>query len=78
MLLLAQATQPATGLIDFIAPLIPWVIIFLCVWIFVFRVQRRQSRMVAERTVAERLHHAAVEAKLDRLIELAERRNNAE
>jgi len=76
-MLLGQTTQPANLLVDFIVPLVPWILIFGFLWFFVLRTQRRQSKTVLEQQARTREHQAAVEAKLDRLIELAERRNGS-
>lgn len=66
---IAQTTQPTINLMDFLISLIPWVFVFLVVWFAVFRMVRRQNAHMAR----ARDHWQALEAKLDRLIEIAER-----
>ena len=66
-------SQPTATLMDFVVPLIPWLLIFVFIWFFVFRVTRRQSAVNAGYMERARQHMDAVEAKLDRLITLNER-----
>lgn len=70
MTLIAQATQPSINLADFVLPIIPWLIVFGFVWFLVLRMLRGQNAHMRR----AREHWDAVERKLDRLIELAERR----
>ncbi len=70
-MLIAQTTQTTINVADFLLPLIPWVLVFIFVWFFVFRMLRGQNSHM--RRAQE--HWRAVEAKLDRLIEIAERRD---
>jgi preprotein translocase subunit YajC len=71
---IAQTTQTANPLIEIIIPLIPWVMLAAFIWFFVLRLQKRQSEASAEQMAITRKHQAALEAKLDRLIDVTEQR----
>jgi uncharacterized membrane protein len=65
MMIIAEADQSplwATVLL----PLLPWAVILIVVWLFVGWQSRVTARLL-------RRHTEAVEAKLDRLIEVIER-----
>jgi uncharacterized membrane protein len=67
MMILAEADASPLW-IRIVFPLLPWAFLLLVVWLFV----RWQSRVTAKLL---RRHMEAVEAKLDRLIEVTERIN---
>ena len=68
-MLLADPEQSRSLLANFIIPLLPWVVLFFFVWLS----GRWQSRPSMKLITEMRQHIAAVEAKLDRLIELLEK-----
>jgi Tfp pilus assembly protein PilW len=74
LLLATRTPTPTVTLGEFLISLIPWLLILGFV-IVVFWGTRRQYRINAQHVERMRLHMAAVEAKLDRLIELSERRS---
>lgn len=69
-MLLGQTTQPVS-LLEVFVPLMPWVLVFVCIWFVVYRSLKSAN---AHQTRAQ-AHWAAVEAKLGRLIELVERQS---
>ena len=74
-LFFAQATTTPTNFVnDILMPFVPWVLIFLFIWFFVYRNQRRQSTLnpAYQNDILARL--AAVESKLDQLIEICQQR----
>jgi ATP-dependent Zn protease len=68
-MLIAQTTQTTINVADFLLPLLPWILVFLFVWFIVFRTLRGQNSHMSR----AQEHWRNVEAKLDRLIEIAER-----
>jgi flagellar biosynthesis/type III secretory pathway M-ring protein FliF/YscJ len=70
-MLIAQTTQTTTNVADFVLPLIPWIVVFIFVWFVVLRMRRGQNAHMRR----AREHWEAVEKKLDRLIDIAERRD---
>ncbi len=70
-MLIAQTTQTTINVADFVLPLIPWVVVFVFVWFVVLRMLRGQNAQMRR----AREHWEAVEKKLDRLIDIAERRD---
>ena len=70
-MLIAQTTQTTINLADFVVPLIPWIVVFVLVWFVVLRMLRGQNSHMQR----AREHWEAVENKLDRLIDIAERRD---
>lgn len=70
-MLIAQTTQTATNIADIVLPLIPWVVVFVFVWFVLLRMFRHQNAQMRR----AREHWDAVEKKLDRLIDIAERRD---
>jgi hypothetical protein len=58
---------------EMLVGLIPWLLIFIFIWYFVFRYLRGNIRRTNEHLVRAQQHMDAVEAKLDRLIALNER-----
>lgn len=71
---IAQTTQPTINLMDFLISLLPWIFVFIAVWFVVFRMVRRQNAHMAR----AQEHWRALEAKLDRLVEIAERGQQSE
>jgi len=67
-------SQPTATLMDFVLPLIPWLLIFAFIWFFVFRILRGNLQRTNVHMDRARQHMDAVEAKLDRLIALNEQR----
>ena len=57
-------------------PFIPWALVLVFLYFVAFRGLRGQQRKAAENAARARQHWDAVEAKLDRLVELAERRDS--
>lgn len=70
-MLIAQTTQTTINMADVVLPLVPWVVVFVFVWFVVFRMLRGQNAQMSR----AREHWEAVEKKLDRLIDIAERRD---
>ena len=76
-MLLAQTQTPppqTINLVEALLPLIPWLVVFFIVVLVIGRTIRRQNQVTAQHVERMRHHMAAVEAKLDRLIEIGERR----
>jgi flagellar biosynthesis/type III secretory pathway M-ring protein FliF/YscJ len=69
--MLAQTQPTSINLADSILPLLPWVIVFIVVWFFVFRLVRRQTGQISQAVEQRR----AIQEKLDRIIALLEERN---
>src|SRR3954451_5074195 len=44
LLLANAANAPGGSLVDTVLPLSPWLVIFLIIWVFFFRLLRRQTR----------------------------------
>ena len=77
-LILAQSQPANNTLMDSLLALIPWLVLFILIWVFVFRIIRSQTKTNAGYMARAKQHMDAVEAKLDRLIELSERRNDGQ
>lgn len=55
---------------------LPWAVFFLVIYFIVYRGIFKDRRKSAENAEHFRMHCDAVEAKLDRLVELTERRES--
>ena len=66
-------SQPSTNLTEALIALVPWLLIFVFIWFFVFRYLKGNIRKTNEHILRAQQHMDAVEAKLDRLIALNER-----
>ncbi|MGN6505090.1 MAG: hypothetical protein ACTHM6_05945 [Tepidisphaeraceae bacterium] len=74
IMILAQAQQQVP-LLDVFLPMLPWAIIFVFFWVFCYRRLRGERIKVEDTNARAKEHWAAVEAKLDRVIELLEDRS---
>jgi hypothetical protein len=75
--LLAQVEEQSIWL-NIVLPLIPWIIVFGAIWILVFRGLRSERARVRQSNERAHAHWDAVEAKLDRIIQLLEQRQRGE
>jgi flagellar biosynthesis/type III secretory pathway M-ring protein FliF/YscJ len=71
--MLAQADQ-SDHLYQLLAAVVPWLVVFATLWFFLFKVLRKRTASSAQYLEESRRHMAAVESKLDRVIELLEYR----
>src|SRR4051812_31201777 len=60
----AQATA-----VESILAFLPWLVLFMALWVLLFVILRRSSRRTREEAQRAEAHARAVEAKLDALIE---------
>lgn len=73
MHVLADASGSGVALQDIVVMLIPWVLVFLVIWIIFSRIGGKSAQAKLDRHIERYERHMdAVETKLDRLIQIVD------